>query len=112
MLEKTEAQTLAVSAVEDYDTKTGQESSQEGEYAWWDNIRPEDWERVKGIIQAYEAAFKDIGYRTEIHVDDAARHAHLWVRHPARAKVTPAHQGILKGAVSACRIEARWGGGS
>ena len=108
---KSEAETMAAAAA-GYDTKTGQESSNEGERAWWDDIRPEDWERVSSTVRAYDVAFHEVGYRTALHVDEGRRHLHLWVRHSRRANVTPAHQGILKGAVSALRIEARWGGDS
>ena len=93
---------------EDYsDFRTGQETTLEGERAWWRNIIPADVDRIKAEVELHIDAYERLGYKVESSFEDDS--IELYVKHKRR-QVTTADLEILKGAVAATRVKAGWGG--
>lgn len=92
---------------------TGQETTLAGERAWWRGLHalPEhDRERIVQVIKDDAPAYGRLGYRVKLDWSDEEDNADLFVRHPAKRKPTHSDVALLKGAMSATRARAGWGG--
>jgi hypothetical protein len=95
---------------EDYaDFRTGQETTLEGERAWWRNILPADRDRIAQEVMLHADAYRRLGYQVQLEIGANQQRIEIHVRHRDR-KVTTADIEILKGAMAATRVKAGWGG--
>jgi len=95
---------------EDYsDFRTGQETTLEGERAWWRNIIEADFQRITAEIRLHADAYERLGYKVELLIDQGHKSITLHVKHKSR-RVNTADLEILKGAMAATRVKSGWGG--
>jgi hypothetical protein len=97
----------------DYAAYDGQETSLEGEHAWWRNISQipgTTYDIVHAAIAEYVDAWRALHWTVKKDVTMGGECVDLLVNPPHGVKPTPAVSHTIAGAVNQLRVKAGWGG--
>jgi hypothetical protein len=90
---------------------SGQETTLEGERAWWSGLRhvPDaDRQRIRQVIRDDAEAYERLGYNVEMKCSSGD--IEMSVKHPEGREVEHGDVALLKGSMGATRDRAGWGG--